>query len=94
MKYRRNNNKYGRTVAQEVSRWFPTSSAWVREQVRSCGICGEQSGNGAGFFRVLRFPLPLIPTIPHPSPGAGTIGQIVVEVPSGLSLTPPPPKKQ
>jgi hypothetical protein len=26
-------------------------------QVRSCGICGGQRGTGAGFLRVLRFPL-------------------------------------
>jgi hypothetical protein len=57
----------------------------------SCGICGRQSGTGAGFPRVLRFPLPIrIPTAPHSSTsGAGTIGQLVTEVPSGLSLTPP-----
>jgi hypothetical protein len=30
----------------------------------SCGICGGQSGAGAGFLRVLRFPLPIfIPPI-------------------------------
>jgi hypothetical protein len=29
---------------------------------RSCGICGAQSGTGAGFLLVLRFPLPLIPS--------------------------------
>jgi hypothetical protein len=28
--------------------------------VKSCGICGEQGGTGAGSLRVLRFPLPLI----------------------------------
>jgi hypothetical protein len=38
----------------------------VRSQVRSCRICGEQSGTGAGFLRVLRFPLPILipPTAP------------------------------
>jgi hypothetical protein len=32
----------------------------------SCGICGGQSGTGAGFLRVLRFPLPILipPTAP------------------------------
>jgi hypothetical protein len=37
--------------------------------VRPCGIRGGQSGAGAGFLRVLRFPLPiLIPsTAPHSS---------------------------
>jgi hypothetical protein len=33
---------------------------------RACGICGGQSGIGAGFLRVLRFPLPTI--IPRISP--------------------------
>jgi hypothetical protein len=38
-------------------------------------------------------PILIPPTAPHsPSSGAGTIGQIVADVPSGLSLTPPPPK--
>jgi hypothetical protein len=41
------------------------------------GICGGQSGAGAGFLRVLRFPLPFIPpnSPSAQSPGAGTIGQ-------------------
>jgi hypothetical protein len=36
-------------------------------QLTSCGISGEQSGNGAGFVRVLRFPLPILtpPTNKH-----------------------------
>jgi hypothetical protein len=42
--------------------------------------CGEQSGAGAGFLRVLRFPLPIFippvsPQSPHLSSGTGTIGQ-------------------
>jgi hypothetical protein len=46
----------------------------------SCGLCGGQSGTGAGFLQVLPFPLPLIPPTvphsPHPSSGTGTIGQV------------------
>jgi hypothetical protein len=86
----------GRAIAQAVSRRFPTAAARLRAQVKSCGICGGQSGTGAGFLRVLWFPLPiLIPLtapqlhIHHLSFGAGTIGQTVAAVPSGLSLTAP-----
>jgi hypothetical protein len=53
---------YGRAVAQAVSRWLPTAAA--RVSVRAvCGVCGGQIGTGAGFFRVLRFPLLIIPPI-------------------------------
>jgi hypothetical protein len=64
--------------------------AWVRAQVRSCEICGRESGTAAGFLQVLQFPLPItVPAAPHSSSKANTIGQIAVQVPSGLSLTPP-----
>jgi hypothetical protein len=39
----------GRDIAQAVSRRLPTAEAWVRSLVSLCGICGEQSGTGAGF---------------------------------------------
>jgi hypothetical protein len=45
----------GRAIAQAVSRWLPTAAAQVRARVWSSGICGGQSGAGAGFLRVLRF---------------------------------------
>jgi hypothetical protein len=81
--------KYGRAIAQAVSRQLLTAAARIRSQVKSCGICGGQSGNAAGFLRVLRFHLSiLIPTTAsHLSSGSGTKGQIVADVPSGL--TPP-----
>jgi hypothetical protein len=48
------------------------------------------------FLRVLRFPVPILipPTTPQSSSGAGTIGQLVADVPSGLSLTPPQETKK
>jgi hypothetical protein len=56
-------------IAQAVSRRHPTAEAWVRFQVRPCGIYGGQSGTRAGFLRVIRFPLPIriLPTAPHSS---------------------------
>jgi hypothetical protein len=67
----------GRAIAQAVSCWLPTAAARVRARVWSNGICGGQSGAGAGFLRVLRFPLPFIPpnSSSSQSLGTGTIGQ-------------------
>jgi hypothetical protein len=51
-------------IAQADSRKLPTAVVWVQAQVRSCAICGGQSGTGAGFLQVLQFPLPIrIPPI-------------------------------
>jgi hypothetical protein len=52
----------GRAVAQAVSRWLPTAEGLVRVRA-ACGVCRGQSGIEAGFLRVLRFPLPIIPPI-------------------------------
>jgi hypothetical protein len=61
----------GRAIAQAVSRWLPIAAARVRARVWSCGICGGQSVAGAGFLRVLRFPLPIFisPVAPQSSWG-------------------------
>jgi hypothetical protein len=36
----------GRVVPQAASRWPPTAAIHVQAQVKSCGICGAQSGTG------------------------------------------------
>jgi hypothetical protein len=51
-----------------TSRWLPTAAARVRARVWSSGIYGGQSGAGAGFLRVLWFPLPIF--IPPNSPSS------------------------
>jgi hypothetical protein len=58
-------------------------------------ICGEQSDTGTGFLRV--FPFPMIILIPYTAAHSSftikdwyvTTGQIMTDVPSGLSLTTP-----
>jgi hypothetical protein len=67
-------------------RRLPTEAVRVRHQVRSRAIYDEQSGNGAGFLRVLRFPLKALIPPNLLSSGAGTKGLLVAGVPSGLSL--------
>jgi hypothetical protein len=83
----------GRAIAQAVSRWVPTGAALVRAQIKSCGVCGGQSGTGAGFLRLLRFSLPIYipPSAPHSSSSLirGCYNRPMTDVPSGLSLTPP-----
>jgi hypothetical protein len=58
-----------RAIAQAVGRGLHTAAAWVRVRGRSCGICGRQSGTGAGFLRELRFHLEIFvpPTAPQSS---------------------------
>jgi hypothetical protein len=78
----------GRAVTQAVSSWISTAAARVRVRA-ACGVCGGQSGTGAGFLIVLRFPLPIIPPIsPSSSLGAGTMGLLVSAVPRESNWTP------
>jgi hypothetical protein len=84
---------WGPRHIQAVSRWLPTAAARVRARIWSCGICGGQSGAGAGFLRVLRFPLPIfIPPIAPQSPSSIIWGLYnrpeVAAIPSGHSPTP------
>jgi hypothetical protein len=64
-------------------------AAQVQAQVKSCLICGGQSGIGAGFLQVLRPSTDCSTFIIIIIIQAGTIGQLVANVPSELSLTPP-----
>jgi hypothetical protein len=41
--------RLGRAIAQAVSLWLPTREDPIRARVWSRGICGGQSGAGAGF---------------------------------------------
>jgi hypothetical protein len=43
------NGRYGRAMAQAVSRRPPTAEARVRSRISPCGLCGGQSGTGTGF---------------------------------------------
>jgi hypothetical protein len=83
----------GRVIAEAVSRWLPTAASRVQSRVWLSGICGGQSGVGVGFLRVLRSSLPFIPPNSPSSqtPGAGTTGQWMADVPSGPSLDSTPP---
>jgi hypothetical protein len=46
----------GHAIAQAVSHRLPTAAARVRAQVRSCGICGRQSGIRQVFSEYFGFP--------------------------------------
>jgi hypothetical protein len=88
----------GRAIAQADSRCLPTTAARIRARIWSCGICGRQSGAGAGFLRVLRFPLPIFILQIAPQSSSSIILGLynrpeVAAVPSGLSPTPLRKKK-
>jgi hypothetical protein len=82
----------GLPVAKEDDRWLPTVAARVRTRIRPNGICGGQGGIWALFSEYICFSYQsfhwLLHINHHPSSSeAGTIGQIVADVPSGHSLT-------
>jgi hypothetical protein len=80
----------GRTIAEVVSRWFPTTAARVRARVWSSGICDGQTGAGQFFSEYFGFPAYLHSTkfsiikITE----TWTIGQSVADVPSGPCMNP------
>jgi hypothetical protein len=89
--------EHGRITAQAVSRWLPTAAARVRAQIRSCGILVDKVALGQVFSEYIGFPCQFsfhILLHTHLSSGTGTVGQLVADVPSGLSLTPPQETKK
>jgi hypothetical protein len=60
----------GRAMAQTVSLWLPTAATRVRDRMEKVGFVVDKVtlGTGAGFLRVLRFPLSNI--IPQISPSS------------------------
>jgi hypothetical protein len=55
------------SIAQAVSRLISISATRVRSQLKSCRICGGQSGARAVLLQVLQLPLPVFipPTASH-----------------------------
>jgi hypothetical protein len=85
-------SKKGRVIAQAVSRRLPIAAAQVRATVRSLGFVVDEVALGQVFSEYFGFPchfsLYRLLYTHHLSSGAGSIGQLVADVPSGLSLTP------
>jgi hypothetical protein len=79
----------GHAIAQALICWRYQFDPWsgsvgfVVDKVALGQVSSEYFGFACqfSFHRLLH--------IPHLSPGAGTVGKIVADVPSGLSLTPP-----
>jgi hypothetical protein len=83
----------GRAIAQAVRRRLPIAADRVRSQVRLCGIWGGQSRTGQVFSEYFvfscQFSFHRLFHTNHLSSEAATIGKLVADVRSGLSLTPP-----
>jgi hypothetical protein len=83
-----------RAIVQAVSRRLPTAVALVRDQVGYVGFVVDKMELERVFSEYFGVPCQfslhrLLHTRHHLSSRAGTIGQLVADVPSGLSLTPP-----
>jgi hypothetical protein len=83
----------GRVTAQAIYRQFPNAAVRVRARAKSYGICGGPINSVADFSEYFGTPCQFVfhqflQNHHHLSSGAGTIGQTVAALPSGLSLTP------
>jgi hypothetical protein len=89
-----------RAIAQAVSHWLPTAAVRVRSHLKSYGICVEKVALGQVFSEYFIFPCQFsFHRVFHNhrlgvSSGAGTIGQLVADVSSSLSLTAPKKKTE
>jgi hypothetical protein len=80
----------GRAIAQMISCWLLIAATRVRARIWSCEFCGERSGEGADFLRVI-VPLPIfIPPIAPQSPSSIICGwynrPVVAAVPCGIII--------
>jgi hypothetical protein len=94
----------GRAIAQAVSRRLPTAEARVRSQSGHVGFVADKVALGQVFSEYFGFSCQFLfhrllhihhhhyHHHHHLSSEAGTIGQLLAEVPSGLSLTLPQEK--
>jgi hypothetical protein len=82
----------GLAIAQAVSRRLPTAAAWVRARSGHVRFVADKVALGQVFSEYFgfpcQFPFHRLLHNHHLSYGAGTIGQTVAAVPSGLGLTP------
>jgi hypothetical protein len=83
----------GRAIAQAVSHRLPTAATQVPAQVRSWGFVVDKVILGQVFSQYFGFPCQfsfhrLFHIHRHLSSGTGTVGQLVADVQSGLSLAP------
>jgi hypothetical protein len=86
------NLKFGRAIAQAVSHRLPTVAARVRARAGNVGFVVDKVALGQVFSKYFGFPCQfafhrLLHNHYHLSSGAGTVGQTVAAVPSGLSFT-------
>jgi hypothetical protein len=84
----------GRAIAQAVSLRLPTTATRFEPRSGHVGFVVDKVALGHFFSEYFGFPCQfsfhrLLHTH-HLSSGAGTVGQLVAAMPSGLSLTPPP----